>query len=321
MIFDYETVPIENIWDEDTTYRISTDPLPQRLKASIADIGLITPPLLKQQGHRYIIVSGFRRVAICRMLEWEHMPAACLTAQVSNVQSALMAIADNATQRDLNIVELARACCLLDNISQGHGVQQLFLSAGLDINPDLFAKLKRINQMPPVVQRGLIDQTIALPIALRLDEHNNLHVIEALSHLLCELNLSLNRQRELLDWIEAIAKRDKLSVTEVLNDEPLEILRQDSTLDPGHKTNLIRHYFKQRRYPNIIAFERNYQQCAKTVKLPKGVALTPPPHFEGRLFTFKICFEDQDQLSKLIENLKHLVKTGALNKLIETARP
>lgn len=317
MIYDYATVPLDRIWDEDTTYRISTDPLPQRLKASIAEIGLITPPLLKPQGHRFIIVSGFRRIAICRMLEREHVTAACLTSKVSNVQSALMAIADNATQRDLNIVELARACCLLDNICQGHGLQQLFLSAGLDANPDLFTKLKRINQMPQVVHRGLVDQTIALSTALRLNEYENLHFIEVLSNLLHELDLSLNRQRELLDWIDAIAKRDKLSVSEVLNDEPLKNLRQDSTLDPGHKTNLIRQYFKQRRYPNISAFERNYQQCAKTLKLPKGVELTPPANFEGRLFTFKIGFKEQPELLQLLENLQQLVKDKALNKLID----
>lgn len=300
-------VDLSIIRHQDHTFKISTRPLQNTLVDSIEHIGLINRPLLLEDNSGYLIVSGFARLAACIRLGWSRVNAVCLPADTPRRLCALAAVADNALQRTLDVVEQARACALLSRYFSS--VPELIAaaqSAGLVLNAELIAKLLRIQSMPENILLGLMEGSIALPTAMRVGDYNDPVAMDAVVALLRELKISLSRQRELLDWIEAIRIRERINCTELLGEEPLAQWRTDSSLEAPRRTALILAYLKKRRYPVITRFEARYQQAVKKLTLAKGIAINPPPNFEGRTFSLKIEF------SSISELLQHASEIGRL---------
>jgi ParB family chromosome partitioning protein len=319
MEFEHRSVPLDQIDDADTTYRISSGSSLHAITASIRQIGLINPPILLPGGQRHTIVSGFARIAACRQLGWPQIDARCLPAQVPYLKRALLAIADNAGQRELNIVELARSVGLIAGEAADHDQQTILLqSLGLQVNRDLVQKLNQILQMSSRLQHGLAEGTIALPVALRLHAMRDGGAAEELAKLFQELRLGLNRQRELLDWIQGIEMREDRSAAEILNQDPIAAWRQDATKDRGHVSQLIRQYLRNRRYPEISAFERHYAHHLQKLKLPGNLRIEAPPHFEGRTFNLRFDFQDKQDLFELSRELQRVIGSPALSELLSS---
>jgi ParB family transcriptional regulator, chromosome partitioning protein len=166
------------------------------------------------------------------------------------------------------------------------------------------------------LQQGLCDGTIALPMALRLHALDDRRAAEQMSTLFIELEWSLSRQREFLDWVQAIAQREGVEMLEVVNDPQLMGWRQDTEMDRGHKSQLIRLHIKKRRYPAITAFETHYSQTVKSLQISQGAQLIPPPHFEGQTYSLKLDFKNQDELEKRSREVQRLVNSPILKKLL-----
>lgn len=317
MEFEHRSVPLDLIDDADTTYRISFGSSTLAIEASIRQIGLINPPILLPGAKRHIVVSGFARIAVCRRLGWHRIDARCLPAGVPHVKRALLAIADNAGQRELNIVELARSIDLIAGQAADQEEQAILLrSLGLPMNKDLVQKLGRISKMTGRLQSGLVEGTLALPVALHLHELKDAGAAEELAKLFQELRMGLNRQRELLDWIQGIEMREGLGAVEILNQDPIAAWRRDTTKDRGHVSQLIRRYLRNRRYPEITAFERRYARCLQKLKLPKNLRIEAPPHFEGPTFSLRYDFQDQQDLCELNRELQRMIGSPALSELL-----
>ena len=170
-------------------------------------------------------------------------------------------------------------------------------------------KLLKVDQMPAPVKSGLLEGTIALPVALILDADGNTEKICILASVFRELGMSLNRQREFLEWVNGICRRDKLTTRQLFNEKDVVRIRNDQESDRRQKYRLIRQYLKKRRFPSISEFERKHDNLLKTLNLQKGTQLIPPAHFEGETYCLKIEF---DSYAALVH------KQGELNKIVES---
>ncbi|MBR9980583.1 MAG: ParB-like nuclease domain-containing protein, partial [Desulfatitalea sp.] len=269
MVYEIRTVPLSQFDMADTTFRISTRESDDTLVGSIRGVGLIQPPIVLEKGGTLIVVSGFAREAACRAMGWPEIPARCLPADTPFIDCALLAVADNTAQRTLNVVETARAMALLGRAAAtqdgAYSLDALLQIVGLGANPQLTEKLQPVPFMPEWLQRGLAEGAIPLPMALRLHALADAAAAEALVALFRELEWSLNRQREFLDWVLAIAHREALPLVEVLADPQVTHWRQDAQMDKGHKSQQIRQHIRKRRYPAITAFETRYTQTLKAL--------------------------------------------------------
>jgi ParB family chromosome partitioning protein len=318
MEFSYRPVSLSRIDDGDATYRITAGSSLEVIRHSIAQIGLINPPTLLPCNDRFIVIAGFGRIAACRALGWERLVARCSTSPTDAIGCALTAIGDNSTQRPLNLVEMARAWYLLTRtVDSQEQAMQLARSVGMTVNKEMAAKLQQILSMTGPLQHALIDGSIALPIALRLNALGDGTVAQALILLFQDLQLSLNRQRELLEWIQGIVGREGISLQDVIDDAQLAQWRRDAQMDRGQKTQLIRQHLKRRRYPEITAFEERYHQSVKALKLVEGMQLVPPAHFEGQKFGLHLEFKNPTELGRLCQEVQRLAGSPAMLKLVD----
>lgn len=316
MEFEYRSVLVERILTEDTRFKISTGIVPADLVASIRLVGLLSPPILIAGTEGYQIVSGFKRVAALCQLGLNSIPARLLDPGTPIATCIRVAILENSSQRSLNLVEQANAVGLLATFfAEPRQLADAACSVGVPVNPGMAEKLKKLAAMESALKTGVLDGTIALPVAIQIQSMEDPAAMHALTALLKELGLSLNRQRELLDWIASICRRDDISVSHLLANEPIVDYLRDPEMDRRQKGLLIRKFLKTSRYPTIQSHEERFKDIVKKLALEKGTALTAPPHFESPVYALRFEFSSYDELREKYYKFERILESEALRSI------
>lgn len=316
MEFEHRSVPVERILSEDTLFKISTSAASEALVASIRLVGLLNPPILIACAGGFRIVSGFKRIAAMRQLNSSNIPARLLNPGTAAECCIRIAIIENSSQRSLNLVEQANAVGLLATfLTDSRELADAACSVGLSVNPGMAEKLKKLAVMEDTLKKGVLDGTIALPVAIQIQDMRDPQTIQALGALLTELGLSLSRQREILEWIVSICRRDDISVSQLLTAEEIVNCLRNPDMDRRRKGQLIRNYLKTSRYPTIRSYEKRFNEIVKNLKLSKGTFLSAPPHFESPIYGLRFDFSDYHELRKKLEEFEKIVKSENLKSL------
>jgi ParB family chromosome partitioning protein len=152
-------------YHEVSVYQIDANPFQPRQKfndeeieslaASIQQHGLLQPIVVRQQGGRYQLISGERRLRAAIKTGWTHIAAKVV--EVEDRQVAELAIVENLQRQDLNPLEKALS---FDNYLRRYECTQDELAARLDIDRSTIANLIRLLELPGPVQEALRDGQI-----------------------------------------------------------------------------------------------------------------------------------------------------------------
>jgi hypothetical protein len=316
MEFEQCSVPLERIIAEDTRFRISTGAVSDALVASIRHVGLLNPPILMAMFDDFLIVSGFKRIAALQRLGLNSIPARLLDRDTPVENCIRIAITENSTQRPINLVEQANALGLLATfLADSRELADAACSVGVPVNPGMAEKLKKLAAMDDALKAGVLDGTIALPVAIQIQAMADPADTQPLVALLKELGLSLNRQREMLEWITSICRRDDISVSQLLAAEEIVNCTLDSNLDRRQKGQLIRKHLRTTRYPAIQSYEKRFNAIVKKLSLGKGTFLTAPPHFESSIYGLRFEFSSCDELRQKFEQFEKIIESEALKSI------
>jgi ParB family transcriptional regulator, chromosome partitioning protein len=298
-----------------TRFKITTDEGIDVLVASIRRIGLLNPPVLFRQGPGHVIVSGFRRVDALNSLKTDRFSARVLDPETDPVRCAAIAIADNAFQRSLNIIELARAYTLLEKTcSDRDQLLRTAAAAGLAASPSLIERLLPVCRLHGAIQSALIADTVSLPVALELGRLPEAVGI-ALAQIFIDLKLGLNRQREILTLVKEIARREGIDMLAVLGSREMEAILNGEP-DRGLKRQHLRRYLLRRRFPAITEAEESFARLTRDLRLGKHAALIPPKNFEGNTYQMQLFFKTPDELRGHADRLHALAENPLLEKIL-----
>ncbi len=317
MDFSRESVALDRIDSAERRYHITRRGGCDDLKASIAAVGLLQPPFLMPGGARCAIVAGFRRVAACRDLGWREIPARVLPSGSDGLTAARVAVADNAGQRPLDLLECARAVALLARHVDGPSALALEAGGlGLAGNREMISKLLTLSRLPRAIQAAVGDATLTLPMALEVGRHPE-ETAGALTGLFSRLKPSLNRQREFLELLREISLREGVGIADILREpEPGSILG-DPAADRNRTSRLLRDYLVRRRFPHIARAEADVARAIEALGLGADVSLSPPRHFEGGAFTLALSFRDRRGLERQRDTLDAMLRHPALERILE----
>ncbi|MGB5422846.1 MAG: ParB/RepB/Spo0J family partition protein [Desulfobacterales bacterium] len=318
MRFNEQSLPLESLQFEDTVYRITTSDAIDKLKDSIAALGVLDPPIVRKRTGGYQIVAGFRRIDVCRLLGRSDTRARVLPEGTDDSTCVRLAIADNSLQRPLNLIETARALNLLAGIA----ADEMDLSrqaAGLALpdNPSLMRKIMLLTTLPTGLQNRLAAGELALAMALELKRLDSA-TAESLGCLFADLKLGLNRQREILSLMSEIARREGITLAELLTEPSLRNLLSAPDLERSQKAGQLRSMLRQRRYPVMSAATARFQDLVRDLNLGPGVELIPPGNFEGTTYTLTITFDRLDQLRDRSLQIENLLRSQTLKAFFET---
>lgn len=320
MHFKEKTIELACIDSEDKTYHITTETEIRLLSASIQKIGLITLPILKKKGAKFIIVNGFRRIAACQLLGILHIRARILNSDLIDLTTIKIAVAENIFQRALNLIEQARAIHLLQKyLKDDASLVKAASELGLPDNSSIIKKLIELYKLSSLLQGYVLNDTLSLTMALELEAFDKAAGL-VLAELFVELKISLNKQKEIINLTREIACLSDSTILEVLQESGLDKIINNKDLDRNKRAAAIRSYLKQKRFPVITAYEKNFKKHVKGLELGNGIKLIPPKNFEGNVYTISLSFKNHAELKQRQAVVNRIIKEKGIESMFESQK-
>ncbi|MFH0729736.1 MAG: ParB/RepB/Spo0J family partition protein [Pseudomonadota bacterium] len=319
MPYNLQTVCLSEINKDEETFRITTTVDAGSLVASIVKVGLIHPPILIQRDSRFVVVSGFRRIAAVRLLKFKQFSARILDSMTSHLDCVQLAIADNAFQRSLNPIEISRGLSLLSPCFENESeLSQTARALGLPDSAPLIKKLIPLCNLPWEVREGVINNSIPPQVARMLCSLDTQDAIW-LALIFNSLKISLNKQREIITLSQEIAHREDLPLGAVFAEKELCDILHDPDLDRSRKAAALRSYLKHRRFPALTRAKDAFEEMLKSLKLDASAKLIAPVDFEGRHFTLNLTFKELGELERHKNTIDRIARHHAMKRLTDPA--
>lgn len=308
MTFREKTLRLSSIDVQSESFRISTEKDCTVLARSIQAAGLINPPLLYGTDSGFGVVSGFRRIAACRLLGQQSLQCRVADPDTPGIALAKTAVLDNTSQRPLNWVEQANAVRLLSRYSSGgRALSAALTDVGLPAGPAFVAQMTAAGALSQQVKEGVIAGRIAPPAALRLGRLDKTDAA-ALCVIFRQLNLSLNKQLEVLTLSHEISRRENITVARLLEEPAICSMLGPGSSDQKAAAETLRRYLRQRRFPEISMREREFENLKKSLLLPGHIQLHPPQHFENKVYTVRMTFSNREEVAACRRAIERILR-------------
>lgn len=129
----------------------------------------------------------------------------------------------------------------------------------------------------------------------------------ALRDLADTLKPSENHLRDMMDWLEEIALRDRAAISEILSSKIIEDLKTDPRRGRADRLKQIKEQIRRLRYPRLAATEEEIRKRIQSLKLHPEIRLSVSAGLEGgRLqieFTSASAGEFRERVEKLSKSL------------------
>ena len=308
---------LARINSQDDTFRITTRTDTDELQVSIKHEGLLNPPVVIRNASAFTIVSGFRRIAACLKIGCDEIIARVLEPRLSSFDCLRIAIAENALQRPLNLIETSRSLHKLSLLlNSSKSLAESAASLCLPTNPSIINKIKDLCILPWPVQSAILEDTISLSMAVELGFLEP-DIAIAFARLFDQLKIGLNKQKEIVTLFKEIAERDSISIHRVMEDDKLQAILNSEDLDRAQKGHKLRFILRQKRYPRLVAAENNFAFYRKQLKLGTEIKIIPPKEFEGTAYSLTLTFSDLAHLKALQSRLHEIMKNPWFEKIFK----
>lgn len=186
------------------------------LKESIQVQGIIQPiTVRKQEGNRYLLISGERRLQASKLAGLQKIPAYIIEA--SDNQMLEMGLIENIQRENLNPVEIANTYQRL--LSECH-IKQEELGTRVGKDRSTITNYLRLLNLPLFVQQGLKERKLSMGHARALLGITDPVQLEKLVNDIISKDLSVRRVEELVKTanskIKSIKNSKKNSLTKVI---------------------------------------------------------------------------------------------------------
>ncbi len=297
--------------------RITTRRDIDALAASIRHLGLMHAPLLRRTKAGYTVICGFRRIEACRRLRMTSVPAHLVEAGISPLRCVELAVADNALQRPLDELELARCFRLLHPFyPRPEALSRAGRRLGLPAGSAYIRKLLQLTAMPPQIQQAVARGDISLAMVEALEKCEAPEAA-ALAEIFIALRPSLNKQREILQLCREIAAREGTDVAALLQAPELRSIIDDRDVDANRRVALLRTALRKRRMPALTRALEQFEAQVGALALGKELKLIPPAGFEGRVYRFELRFFSTADLRRQADRLRDLSEHPVMSRILE----
>ncbi len=292
---------IDEIDTKDERFRTSWAPPSERMMVSLREIGLLQPPLVQKRGGRNLLVSGWKRILACRALSLS--PIEVMAAERKNDLAVfLLGFFENLATRDFPFVEKAEIAFRLKKFGEPEERLIAFYLPLLGIHPTAshlrgLLSLSRFERAEKdrIAAIDIHPKSIERLLEFRSEERALvLPLLAPLSH---------NSQKELLEDLFEVTRRDDETVKDFLESEEIRGILESDRLSPLQKSEKSREALRKKRYPVFSRWSESFESSARKLPWPNGVRVKPSPFFEedqlSLTFRFKTKKDFQAGLAKL----------------------
>ena len=315
----FQKIPISHIDLTDEAFSVNFTPDLRRLRSSIEEIGLIQPVLLRKKQDGYQIICGFRRIIIIEEIGGSDILSMVLDEEEKDdLQLFFMSLHENLTTRGFNTVEKAVA---LDKLVHHFHVDPVVVIKKYLPLFDLEADEKILNTylslipMEEEIKRYVLKEEVSRTNIRRISSFSSKDRMALLS-LISPLKLGENRLREILTFLEEIAKRDRLAIREIVKRPEIQAILSHQELTPSQRADRMKKALLGLRYPRMHSMEEKFEKKRKELNLPSNVSLYHQPFFEGKGLRVEFQFETVDEYRSMLSALSKLTDKKEFKEMV-----
>lgn len=304
--FKFVTLHYNDIDLADRRFKISNDKNCQDLIQSISRFGLLVPPLLSKQRKRYVPISGFRRIQAlryCGIDTFDALVSDCL----DDLDCTRISIQDNAFQRQLLLSEQIRSAKVIASFFSDHEKNDAFFETvcealNIPLNQPYVLKLWKASSMSECLMDLIVNERVSLEVVLEMmeidsDSQGKIHSIFS------EFKVSVSKQKEFILLIREVAAKDKIPLSEVLDDILSLLNHLDHIQDTNARFSEIRNCLNRRRYPEMTRILEKQGDLVSKLRLPNGIKLNVPDFLEGSTYSIQFSFKSIQHLNEMKKKL------------------
>jgi len=120
----------------------------------------------------------------------------------------------------------------------------------------------------------------------------------ALARLAFALKIGENHLRDLMDWLEEIALRDRQSIGAILASRTIDDIGTDPRLGRADRLKRIKEELRRLRFPRLAKTEDAIRSRIDDLKLHPEIRLTVPPGLEGGQLRIEFAATSQAELKQ-----------------------
>jgi ParB-like chromosome segregation protein Spo0J len=310
-------IKLDTINFENEKFRISYYFDLHALIHSISKVGLIHSPVVTYRESEAIIVTGWKRVLACQSLAISSIPCFILESQ-DDLEAFELSLEENLAFRSFSLLEKAQILSRLiqlgvpkDAVVKDH-LSRLQIPQTLN-HLDTYL---RIAALDPETKDVIHSKNMPFPVVELLTDYSE----EERQVLLPFLNpLGQNKQRELLQNLMEITKRDRISVQKIFAGEEARKTRADKNLSPLQKAEEMRSQIQRKRYPTLSIWRDTFKSEKKELEWPDDIKIEPSSFFEGQEFTVQFSFKNLEEYRKKLTKLERVASEKKVSRLLKFA--
>lgn len=299
-------IPVEKLNLEDRRFCLSPVVHFEPLLRSLAEVGLVIPPVVRETDRGLILVSGWKRVLACKQLNLTPLLALVASPEASDLEIFIRCLEENLSQRPLSLAEKIEAVNKLSlfGAAEGEIIRKFMPRLGFPATPHFYQFFLRLARSQDFELKKFLHATEipteALEILVSWSEQER-------SLLLPYLGLvSYSRRREIIFNLSAITLREKLPASEVLGSPEARILMEAEGMSARKKAEALAEWLRRRRYPLLTAWEKRIERIKKEIGWPKEAKLVSDPTFEEESLFVTFSFRSSEEFLKRLEQLRHV---------------
>ncbi|HEU4346129.1 MAG TPA: hypothetical protein VFU31_31650 [Candidatus Binatia bacterium] len=137
----------------------------------------------------------------------------------------------------------------------------------------------------------------------------------ALFRLAIGLKIGENHLRELMNWLEEIALRDRTKIHEILARKNLAETETDPRLGRADKIKRIKERMRRLRFPRLAHLEDSIRMHIQELRLHPGIKLSVAPGLEGGRLRAEFDAASQTEFGKLAGKLAAAADTDSMRQI------
>ena len=226
------------------------------LSQSIKEHGIIQPLTVRKRGDIYELVAGERRLRAAKLASLGEVP--CTLVDITDTQSAQIALLENLQREDLNYIEEAEAYY---NLMNDHNFTQEEIASKMGKKQSTVANKLRLLKLSPQVRGLCLENSLTERLARALlsvtDEKLQLKIIEKV----IKNGLNVKKTEELIN-------KELLKLAgKSLNSKNKNV---KSIFPAKLYVNTIKQVFDKFNIPANYKFNESEEYIQITVNIPKG---------------------------------------------------
>lgn len=299
----FSPIQIKHIDFSDLTFSLTPENYAQKVPESLTDsikrVGILHPPILKENTpSSFQVISGRQRLWAASDLGYTSCHCYKVQSNISDIEALNISLEDTILSHTPSPIEQAKYIQKAWNHLNSEKLASLFSSiTTIPLTSfQLDQKLKLLKLEDPI-QDAVHEKALTEKVAMEMAQMSFGDRL-ALYDVIISLQLSVSNQKKLTMFCQELSGRMKTTILELLSGKDVESILTCSDENIPQKAARLMSFFYKKRFPRLTEAEKTFHNFVSGLHLPQNISLSHSPSFEEDKILMAITFNNQKELLK-----------------------